>query len=527
MSTLDNKTQYVLVSIILFLSSISMTGQDFSVTFEEGHVYSSKPTLLTRLRDTEEIVMIVPIQQSEMEQYYYACIYNYFIRLGMPVREYQASFKKQVQQIGSVVGVSTILDDDIFDCWNHINSLVIITNYTCSYGEYTKRRDYLQLFIIDPINEFSWDFEFYIPKNETEFDSKLKECISPYRIYYDENASQIHPHYISNWKEETIFKEYFSNSPFHKFEGVYEGDNYKVAVKKDRNDKYYLIYLSGKYDSNDWSIGDVKAILEPTATSNLFKANWFGRWKQRMSYTILFNNGIMTTYDESHNSEQYIKLYPSLNDNYIQEIKEWSGTGFALKDNYIVTNYHVIEGAKTITIQGIKGNFDIKYNASIVGVDKNNDLALLKITDPNFSGFGTLPYSVKSKSSEVGEDIYVLGYPLTSTMGDEIKLTTGVISSKTGFQGDISSYQISAPIQPGNSGGPLFDKNGNVIGIVSAKHAGAENVGYAIKSVYLQNLVESCINSSILPSNNSVATMPLTGKVKTERKFVFFIGCSK
>lgn len=66
-------------------------------------------------------------------------------------------------------------------------------------------------------------------------------------------------------------------------------------------------------------------------------------------------------------------------------------------------------------------------------------------------------------------------------MGDEIKLTTGVISSKTGFQGDVSLYQISAPIQPGNSGGPLFDNKGNLIGIVNAKHKGAENVGYAIK----------------------------------------------
>lgn len=112
-------------------------------------------------------------------------------------------------------------------------------------------------------------------------------------------------------------------------------------------------------------------------------------------------------------------------------------------------------------------------------------------------------------------------------MGDEIKLTTGIISSKTGFQGDVSLYQISAPIQPGNSGGPLFDKKGNVIGVVSAKHADAENVGYAIKSIYLKNLINSSVNNSIIPTNNTISALPLTGKVKIEKNFVFFIHCSK
>lgn len=111
-------------------------------------------------------------------------------------------------------------------------------------------------------------------------------------------------------------------------------------------------------------------------------------------------------------------------------------------------------------------------------------------------------------------------------MGDEIKLTTGIISSKTGFQGDVSLYQISAPIQPGNSGGPLFDKNGNLIGIVNAKHEGAENVGYAIKTSYLKNLIESSISTSILPNNNRISRLPLTEKVKSLKNFVYFIKCS-
>lgn len=231
----------------------------------------------------------------------------------------------------------------------------------------------------------------------------------------------------------------------------------------------------------------------------------------------------------------FIKTYPTpemyansqKQDKSQESFNQWSGTGFALKDGYIVTNYHVIEGANSITIQGVNGNFNIQYNTSIVGTDKINDLALLKVTDPTFKGFGIIPYSISSVISEVGEEIFVLGYPLTSTMGDEIKLTTGVISSKTGFQGDIALYQISAPIQPGNSGGPLFDKNGNVIGIVSAKHKDAENVGYAVKTLYLQNLIESSLSSAIIPMTNSISEKTLPDKVKKLKTFVYMIKCSK
>lgn len=208
------------------------------------------------------------------------------------------------------------------------------------------------------------------------------------------------------------------------------------------------------------------------------------------------------------------------------EPTDWSGSGFALNNGYICTNYHVVEGAKSIEILGVQGDFTISYSAKVVATDKFNDLALLQIDDSKFKGFGTIPYKVKTSMAEVGEDIFVLGYPMTTTMGDEIKLTNGIICSRTGFQGDVSLYQISAPIQPGNSGGPLFDSQGNLIGIVNAKHDGAENVGYAIKASYLRNLMESSFAEDILPINNLVSSLPLTEKVKKIKNYVCNIKCS-
>ena len=108
-------------------------------------------------------------------------------------------------------------------------------------------------------------------------------------------------------------------------------------------------------------------------------------------------------------------------------------------------------------------------------------------------------------------------------MGDEIKLTNGIVSSRTGFQGDITSYQISAPVQPGNSGGPLFDGQGNLIGIVSAKHVGAENVSYAIKTSYLKNLFDIMPKPTNLQTVNSLKGKSLTQQVEMVKKFIYII----
>lgn len=312
--------------------------------------------------------------------------------------------------------------------------------------------------------------------------------------------------------------------------GIYEGfseNKYKLGCIKDGT-SYKLVYLGSNEVLKQWRIGDIKAILRPSATPGFFKADWYMANKTINSDVyIVFEGGSMKTVTDN-GEDGYLKMYPtSLNSKpSVSESQEWSGTGFALNNGYIATNYHVIENANSIYIQGVKGDFSMKYEATIIASDKNNDLALLKISDNRFKGFGQIPYKVKTITSDVGEDIFVLGYPLTTTMGDEIKLTTGVISSKTGFQGDVALYQISAPVQPGNSGGPLFDGQGNLIGVVNAKHKGAENVSYAIKTSYLKNLVESVVTTPVFPNTNHVSNLALTGKVKSLKNFVYMINCS-
>lgn len=304
---------------------------------------------------------------------------------------------------------------------------------------------------------------------------------------------------------------------------------YRLALVQNEKGTF-LIYVSSTKSVGDWKCGEVKAVLRPTVSNSIYKADWYMADKYVESVVITFEGATMKILFGDQEQSVYIKMSNGTREN-SQDAniysEKWSGTGFALKNGYILTNHHVIEDANTIKIYGIGGDFTRSYKAKVVGSDKMNDLALLKVSDSNFKGFGNIPYSFKSKISDVGEDIYVLGYPLTATMGEEIKLTNGIISAKTGFDGDVSQYQISAPVQPGNSGGPLLDYNGNVIGVICAKHRGAENVTYAIKTSQVRNLIESVSDLSIMNTTNQISGKTLKDQVKLVNKFVYIIKCSK
>ena len=206
-----------------------------------------------------------------------------------------------------------------------------------------------------------------------------------------------------------------------------------------------------------------------------------------------------------------------------------NGTGFIIsKSGYIATNNHVIDGASELAIE-FKYNNEIKeFKVSVVKIDKINDLAIIKINDSEFYNLDLIPYNFKTETVDVGTEVFALGYPLAlSLMGKDIKFTDGKISSKTGPKGDITKYQIQVPIQPGNSGGPLFDKNGNLIGITSSGIDRGldltENVNYAIKTNYLLNLVDVLPEEIILPSNTYLSSKKLTEQIKILSDYVVLI----
>lgn len=331
---------------------------------------------------------------------------------------------------------------------------------------------------------------------------------------------------------EDDIKEIIENSNI-KIAGFYEGIKspaYKLAILKDLNSIYAVYIGESGYNNNQWVCGEIKAILHPTAITGMYKAEWYGRNFIKSSAVITFDAVSMTvSFEDENEAHIYVRMNTACpeSNNIDSQSELWSGTGYAIAPGYIVTNNHVVGEAKTITIKGVKGDINIGYSAEVVATDKVNDIAIIKINDANFKGFGQIPYAIQQRMADVGEDVFVLGYPLTQALGNEIKLTNGIVSSRTGYQGDIATYQISAPIQPGNSGGPMFDSKGNVIGIVVAGVPGADNVGYAIKTSYLKILIESAGLSIKFPANNTISTLSLAEKVKKLKNFVYYIECSK
>src|SRR6185436_14312205 len=136
------------------------------------------------------------------------------------------------------------------------------------------------------------------------------------------------------------------------------------------------------------------------------------------------------------------------------------------------------------------------HPARLVKADPINDLALLKLAGK----FKAIPLG-PSRTAKMGDSVFTVGFPNPQLQGISPKLTDGKVSSLSGAQDDVRYFQISVPVQPGNSGGALVDERGNVVGVVSAKlsaraalaTSGAlpENVNYAVKSSFLLGFLES------------------------------------
>lgn len=169
----------------------------------------------------------------------------------------------------------------------------------------------------------------------------------------------------------------------------------------------------------------------------------------------------------------------------------FTGTGW-ITHGMIATNYHVIEGKDRIRVRFADGR---EATAFIGATDERNDVALLRVP-------GQLPPGLPLASGEaaIGAEVFTLGYPHTAIMGSNAKLSTGIVNATTGVRDDPRLYQISVPVQSGNSGGPLLNRNGEVVGLVTAKLSAAQvyqwtgdlpqNVNYAVKVDFLAALLQ-------------------------------------
>ncbi|MFS0735856.1 trypsin-like peptidase domain-containing protein [Sphingomonas sp. 1P06PA] len=202
----------------------------------------------------------------------------------------------------------------------------------------------------------------------------------------------------------------------------------------------------------------------------------------------------------------------------------FSGSGFAVDDRHILTNAHVIDGARTIRVKSDRMTAD----AELVFTDPRNDVALLRIE----RDIGARARFRGDLRIDLGEDIVVLGFPLSGLLGTGPQASGGNVSSLSGVGNDSSVLQFTAPIASGNSGGPILDMAGHVIGLVHAslnldhvRRAGnnAENVNFGVKGAIVRAFLATAGVDPVLADGH--ASRSRADIVKEARGYIFRIDC--
>tara|TARA_B100001057_G_scaffold491042_1_gene580478 strand:+ start:110 stop:1234 length:1125 start_codon:yes stop_codon:yes gene_type:complete len=301
---------------------------------------------------------------------------------------------------------------------------------------------------------------------------------------------------LKGFSKEHFVNNYFKNKKLNKVEGIWRwlNGNYTIAVIKNDTGtlpeyEYLGIVIKGKMIKP----GVVKLKINKTASSNVYSGVYVkfnlafpGPGMDEETTFLMTGPNIIETAVSQIGKVAMIRTYPPYDENK-EKVQGGSGSGFYINnDGYVVTNNHVVDQCKSINVVHNKE----KYKAVLYSSDYSNDIAVIKIANKNKSYV-----KIRSKDDELGQSIIVLGFPLADLLADNMHMTSGDISALSGIKNDQRFLQMSAPVQPGNSGGPLLDESGNLSGIVSSKlnaiavanYTGTlpENVNFAIKSKYL------------------------------------------
>ena len=334
-------------------------------------------------------------------------------------------------------------------------------------------------------------------------------------------------------------------------EGFYDIHHIRQRDGSDLGEEDYKFYIFKASDGNlyihngDWIIQGL--LVEKLGSLHIYKftfqtLSFRGNLITRSIRIPLDNTSYFETTFTYSDEEfggtmtetlSWIKEYPkteeytsssSNNDTYKKA--NWCGSCFAISNTVLVTNNHIVEDANTIEITGLNGNYTNRYSASVIGTDKNNDLALLQVTDESFPGFTNIPYKIDLASRDAGSTINVVGYPKPFSSRGGVEIMAGNISSKNGYQGDATSYKISFPIKETTSGGPLMDANGDIVGIANYGVSAENDVSYAIKSNCLRGLIEAILDNEYSATSNSLKGLSVQEQLVRIRPYVAMVLCS-
>lgn len=365
------------------------------------------------------------------------------------------------------------------------------------------------------------------------------------RIYFESNMTNLNQiEGIWNVSEEGEWKNTYTG----KVTSTNFANAYRIAIMRDSSElkyDYVAIILESSYKG--WNPGFIKAKIRKTAYDSVYDILWYKKdFSEKKENFVINENGLIENrakeifnFFEVNNITIFIKAFPPLKKSTPVAEKDRQGnmgTGFLVtKEGLVLTSYHIVINNKKIEVVFPQKN--ITKEAIIKIQDPQNDIVLLEIKNINFSELFNepIPYSIADISlAKTGQEIFTLGFPLGDAMGTRPRLSTGKIDSLFGLRDDPRHFQISNPLQPGNSGGPLFNNKGELVGIVvsglDAKYLYEnygiipQNVNFAIKISFVKNLLDLLPESQIIMGRkNLLSGLSLEKQVEKIMPFILRI----
>ena len=216
------------------------------------------------------------------------------------------------------------------------------------------------------------------------------------------------------------------------------------------------------------------------------------------------------------------------------------GSGFYVsKFRHIVTNQHVVNNCNKITVGD---SISKQIPATLIASDKRNDLAILQTISMEMASADTKSF-IQNLSIEIvpivsggliraedvigGEEIFVAGYPLGSMVSDSMRLVPGLVNATKGYENDITQFETDASIKKGNSGGPIYDKKGNIVGVAVKRLnvSQSDNFNFAIKGTTVKQFLDA--NGVITSLANRTSQMSSTDIYKIASKQTVMVVCHR
>jgi S1-C subfamily serine protease len=374
----------------------------------------------------------------------------------------------------------------------NLETFHIVGDFVGWYAKWTmKSYGYVRFFCSKNLSEAKNQFKNSLVKESrnkpNKTGNKIFDKISKLQFKeYSKATKKINKSYNGkiNW---TCEFKYVGNK--QKFFGVKFPDKYDKCLER---------YPGNHIGSNRWNSGPMNRNVNMAA---------FRSYADIISYEIK-TEVVVKKKKEKPKKQEPKKQTPKIDDNKV--VAASSGTGFFVsKTGHIISNHHVIEGCNTVKLT-FKGK---EVSADVLASDKKNDLAILKAElKPS------KVYPISKEDASLLEDIIIAGYPLGKKVSAAIKTSKGSITALAGYGDNYSEFQTDAALNQGNSGGPIMDQKGNVVGVAVAnygKNAGVESFNFGIKSSTLKTFANANGLKFLPPNNRDLSNKDL-GQLITE-----------